>query len=103
MPKAHPFDVIDPEFQAYIKRYLHGEFSHHSFALTFLPDSSSASASAYSSSSCFLYILAVGGRFIFKLIALRQHGNPFAIQNTVFQTHVGVKSSFSIVKGSTIK
>lgn len=39
----------------------------YSFALTFLPDSSSASASAYSSSRCFLYIFAVCGRFIFSL------------------------------------
>ena len=80
-----------------------GKIPHHSFAWTFLPNSSSASASAYSSSRCFLYALAVGGRFIFRLIAECQHSAPSASPITKAKTHVGVRSSFSIVKGSTIK
>lgn len=55
---------------------------HHSFALTFLPDSSSASASAYSSSRCFLYILAVCGRFIFSLNEECQYDDAFTIYGT---------------------
>ena len=68
-PKAQAIvEMIFLSYHANDAGFSSANSTYHSFALTFLPDSSSANASAYSSSRCFLYSLAVGGRFIFSLI-----------------------------------